>query len=235
MQYLDDLYRGRAEKAGINYIDVWDGFVDESGRFTTQGPDFEGQIRRLRTSDGVYFTKSGARKLAHYLEREIRRVMAPGSEVVALPSSEPQAPAGAAKPSGPAARPLAGPVVPLTVSMASGQELIGSSDPGAPPSPKSVTRVLVKGDAIAPPAGRSDDFAWPRRGIAPFGTDPVVATTTEPIPVMKPAPETTVAAPSEETRPVASANPAARKTATTGSARAVAPPPSRPSFFSFFR
>ena len=79
MQYLNDLYRARAEKAGIIYVDVWDGFVDEGGRFTLQGPDFEGQIRRLRAGDGVHFTKAGARKLAHYVEREIRRVMAPGS------------------------------------------------------------------------------------------------------------------------------------------------------------
>src|SRR5262249_44204706 len=57
--YLNDLYRTRAEKAGITYIDVWDGFVDESGRFTLHGPDFEGQTRRLRVSDGVYFTKAG--------------------------------------------------------------------------------------------------------------------------------------------------------------------------------
>ena len=120
MQYLNDLYRARAEKAGISYIDVWDGFVDDSGRFIPQGPDFEGQIRRLRAGDGVHFTRAGARKLAHYLEREIRRVMAPGAEPVALPSSEPQAPAAAAKPSGPAARPLAGPVVPLTASVTVG-------------------------------------------------------------------------------------------------------------------
>ena len=69
--YLNDIYRGRAEKAGIVYIDVWDGFVDESGRFVTQGPDFEGQTRSLRTADGVHFTKPGARKLAHYVEREV--------------------------------------------------------------------------------------------------------------------------------------------------------------------
>ena len=74
MQYLNDLYRARAEKAGLSYIDVWDGFVDDSGRFNPQGPDFEGQIRRLRAGDGVHFTRAGARKLAHYLEREIRRV-----------------------------------------------------------------------------------------------------------------------------------------------------------------
>jgi hypothetical protein len=229
MQYLDDLYRGRAEKAGINYIDVWDGFVDDSGRYVVQGPDFEGQTRRLRAGDGVHFTKSGARKLAHYLEREIRRVMAPGAEVVALPSSEP-VPAAPAKPSGPAQRPLAGPVVPLTASVTAGQELLGGKTSDTPHMPKSVTRVLVEGDAITPPAGRADDFAWPRRVIAPLGTDPIVATTTEPIPVMKPAPETTVAAPNSEVRPVAANAPPRRARPAQ-----VQQPARSNSFFSFFR
>src|SRR5216684_4010521 len=64
MLFLDSLYREAASKAGITYVDVWDGFVDEAGRFLQQGPDFEGQIRRLRSYDGVYFTRPGARKLA---------------------------------------------------------------------------------------------------------------------------------------------------------------------------
>ena len=98
MLYLNDLYRTRAEKAGVTYIDVWDGFVDESGRFAVQGPDFEGQIRRLRVSDGVHFTKAGARKLAHYLEREMRRMMQRGTELVA-PSGR-AAGAGAERPAG---------------------------------------------------------------------------------------------------------------------------------------
>jgi len=102
----------------------------------------------------------------------------------------------------------------------------------------SLVRVLVNGEAIASPAGRADDFKWPRRAIAPVGADPIVATTTEPIPVMKPAPETTVAAPNSETRPVAAANPATRKTTTT--VRASPPqqwqqPNRSPGFFSFFR
>jgi lysophospholipase L1-like esterase len=227
LQYLNDLYRARVEKAGLSYIDVWDGFVDDSGRFIPEGPDFEGQIRRLRAGDGVHFTRAGARKLAHYLEREIRRRLAPGSEPVALPSSEPQAPAIAARPSGAAARPLAGPVVPLTVSVTSAQELIGPRDTGDTSTPKSVTRVLVNGEAVLPPAGRSDDFAWPRRAIAPVGADPVVATTTEPIPVMRPAPQTTVAA-----NP-----PPPRRTVTTGRAQSQAgqQPSRNQGFFSFFR
>ena len=47
--YLNDLYRARAERAGITYIDVWDGFVDEAGKYSNYGPDYEGQVRRLRS------------------------------------------------------------------------------------------------------------------------------------------------------------------------------------------
>jgi hypothetical protein len=61
--FLDSLYRDAAGKAGITYVDVWDGFVDEAGRFLPQGPDFEGQIRRLRSYDGVYFTSSLLKKV----------------------------------------------------------------------------------------------------------------------------------------------------------------------------
>ncbi|MFK5047666.1 DUF459 domain-containing protein, partial [Klebsiella pneumoniae] len=71
MLFLDALYRDGAGKAGITYVDVWDGFVDEAGRFMPKGPDFEGQPRKLRSDDGVFFTKAGARKLAHYVEREV--------------------------------------------------------------------------------------------------------------------------------------------------------------------
>jgi hypothetical protein len=71
--YLNELYRSQAEKAGIVYVDIWDGFVDEEGKYSPQGPDYLGQTRRLRTNDGVFFTKFGARKLAVYVEREIER------------------------------------------------------------------------------------------------------------------------------------------------------------------
>jgi hypothetical protein len=106
MLYLNDLYRARAEKAGVTYIDVWDSFVDENGRYVAQGPDVDGQTRRLRVGDGVHFTKAGARKLAHFLEREIRRMTTRGVESVALPASEPQVPAPGVRPGALMARPL---------------------------------------------------------------------------------------------------------------------------------
>ena len=41
MSHLDELYRARADKAGIAYVDIWDGFVDDQGRYVQDGPDFE--------------------------------------------------------------------------------------------------------------------------------------------------------------------------------------------------
>ena len=93
MSYLDELYRARADKAGIAYVDVWDAFVDDQGRYLQDGPDFEGQTRRLRTYDGVYFTKAGAVKLGHYVEHELRRLLSSPSVPVALPGPEERSPA----------------------------------------------------------------------------------------------------------------------------------------------
>jgi len=206
MLFLNELYRARAEKAGITYIDVWDGFVDEGGRFAIQGPDFDGQTRRLRAGDGVHFTKFGARKLAHYVEREIRRLMERGPIAVALPTSEPQPQTPGTRTTGATVRPLAGPVLPLTSAVsAPGEELLGGANKQDRPGHVTATRVLVKGEAVAVPAGRSDDFVWPRRTVAPFNTDPVVATTTLPLPVMQPPAAKTVLAPNVDT-------PAARPT-----------------------
>ena len=162
MSYLDELYRERAEKAGIVYVDIWDGFVDEQGRFAQQGPDFEGQTRRLRTWDGVHFTKAGAIKLASFVDRELRRVMTNRALPVALPGPDEMSPA---KPTGPGPRPAVGPVVPLTLGAGEAGDLLGGGGraPAAAADPVA-TKVLNHGDAIAPLAGRADDFSWPRSG-----------------------------------------------------------------------
>jgi len=179
MLFLDSLYREGAAKAGITYVDVWDGFVDEAGRFLQKGPDFEGQIRQLRSYDGVYFTKPGARKLAHYVEREITRLLAGRSGPIALPS-EPATPDTSAEPGKPAPRPLAGPIVPLVAASISADQLLGG--PGSRPAAVDAlaAKTMVKGEPLAAPAGRADDYAWPRREVGreqAKGDTPMAATT----------------------------------------------------------
>ena len=179
MLFLDALYRDVAGKSGITYVDVWDGFVDEAGRFVQKGPDFEGQMRQLRSGDGVYFTKpAGARKLAHYVEREVTRLLASRTGPIALPT-EPATPDANAEPGKPAPRPLAGPIMPLVASSVGTDQLLGG--PGTRPAAVDAlaARTLVKGEPLAPPAGRADDFAWPRREIGreqAKGETPVAST-----------------------------------------------------------
>lgn len=227
-EYLNELYRARAEKAGIVYVDVWEGFVDELGHFTLQGPDYEGQNRRLRAGDGMHFTKAGARKLAHYVEREINRA-APLTPV-ALAVPDPKEPTTNARPGGAIARPLNGLAVPLAITVRANEELIGSpGNRGGDTNTQIATHVLVKGEPIIPPAGRADDFAWPRRGIAAFGTDPVVTSTTMPVPLAQLPPPPVVTEPASKQ--------AARQAAAQGAQQSALPrAPSRPSFnpFSFF-
>jgi hypothetical protein len=154
--YLNELYRKGAEKAGITYVNVWVGFVDDRGQYTPQGPDFEGQIRRLRSSDGVHFSKYGAEKLAHYIEHDVRRALKRGISV-AVPSSEEPNVEGAGT------RALIGPVVPLNDNAVDSGELLGAHNgPPAATSESIATRVMSRGDAIPAPAGRADDFSWPR-------------------------------------------------------------------------
>ena len=248
--YLNDLYRAAAERAGVKYIDIWDGFVDEGGKYATYGPDYEGQTRRLRSGDGVYFTKYGARKLAHYVEREIRRYMN-NRAVVSLPSG----PIGPAPGIGKSKeRPLAGPVVPLTVAPSNADALAGGPGMHASYGDAIATEVLVKGDAVAAPAGRADDFAWPSgsdakktpgqpsasapaapaaavANAAPTATEPVrVITPAPPLPVAKPAARTSAPVapkqqPAEIKKPAESKHTPSEKTAQTRPAQPALLPP----------
>lgn len=72
-QMLNELVRERAYVNGQKFIDVFSQFADEKGAFSAYGPEIEGKIRLLREADGVHFTQVGNRKLAHFVEREVRR------------------------------------------------------------------------------------------------------------------------------------------------------------------
>src|ERR1019366_6359964 len=62
------------------------------------------------------------------------------------------------------ARPLAGPVVPLTVTPENSEELLGGAGGGSTHGDAIATKVLVKGEPVAAPPGRADALAWPRGG-----------------------------------------------------------------------
>lgn len=158
MQYINEIIRERTARAGVRYVEVWEGFVDEQGQFASSGAALDGQTRRLRISDGVHFTRIGARKLAHYVERDLlrlfeSRVRSPylpyGLDLEAMKSRDKQA---------------IGPVIPLTIPVGQGRILEGEQQNQAGPNflDASTRKTLVEGVPPEPVNGRADDFRWPR-------------------------------------------------------------------------
>jgi hypothetical protein len=72
-QIMNDIVRDKAYLNGVKFIDIQAHFADEAGNFAPWGPDITGKQRLLREYDGALFTWHGNRKLAHYVEQEIKR------------------------------------------------------------------------------------------------------------------------------------------------------------------
>jgi hypothetical protein len=177
---INDILRERVAKAGGVYVDIWPGFVNDENRYAPSGPDVEGQTARLRLNDGVQFTTAGARKAAHFVVTELKRIIdekATGAAVAALPKAPEAAPAApeqngptvaaAPEPAAPAPvvkppRPIAGPVLPLTKPETSpGGALISSRPKLDGDAAPIAERTLRDGVPPEPKPGRADDFTWP--------------------------------------------------------------------------
>lgn len=151
------LLKEMVERNGFIFVDATDGFVDENGKFMMSGPAVDGQRRRLRTADGVGFTRAGARKLAFFVDQKLDDLLS-GQDV----------PAAAADPA--ETRPsiimlTGGPPAGNARSLAGAPALAAGNDvrraamaEEAKPEPASA---LVEGTAPPPVAGRTDDFRWP--------------------------------------------------------------------------
>jgi hypothetical protein len=177
---LNEIDRTEVEKLGVKFIDIWDAFADQDGQYDASGPNVDGQIVKLRGPDGIHFTKAGGRKVAHFLEAEIRRVFdkgRPQNETADLPPDieqaagdinaqirremgapeEPGAPATQEPP-----KPLAGPILSLTGRPLSPGGALAAREPNPPGETELVARVLRQGEPADPLSGRADDFSWPR-------------------------------------------------------------------------
>ena len=79
---LNEFFRTAAETAGGAFVDIWQGFVDEEGRYVRSGPDINGQIVSLRRADGINMTVSGYEKLAFFTEKAIKRMTGFGKDAL---------------------------------------------------------------------------------------------------------------------------------------------------------
>lgn len=172
---MNEVYRESVQRNGGAYVDIFPGFVDDENRYTSSGPDVDGEPARLRTEDGVSFTKAGARKVAYFADVEIKKILksqGSGAPVAAAPAdgSTPvnieaaiPAPPDPAVPVALPAKPLVGPVLPLTrPDVAPGGTLLTAPPKLAGDHAYPVQRALRTGIAPSARPGRADDFRWPR-------------------------------------------------------------------------
>jgi hypothetical protein len=84
-QAVNDVVREKAYLNGIKYIDISAHFSDEVGNYAQYGPDIAGKQRLVREPDGVLFTAAGYRKVAHFVEREVKRDIAQARSERSIP------------------------------------------------------------------------------------------------------------------------------------------------------
>jgi hypothetical protein len=184
MQSINEILRERTGRAGVPFVDIWEGFVNDQGQYASSGPDVAGEIVKLRTADGIHFTRAGGRKAAFFAEKEANRLLGGFRpvDVAALPpdvneqirrESPTYVPPELQSMLPPTidpldiplavVRPLAGPTVPLLAPAVSPQGDLVRGRP-APMTQAAIERdqVLVYGQLPTPKPGRADDFRWPR-------------------------------------------------------------------------
>ncbi len=177
MAYFNGLYKPAVVELGGYFIDIWNGFANEDGRFVSSGPDVDGNLRALRTKDGINFTRAGRLKLAFYVDREMKRQIGFGtgaSDVLLLSSPTSQIEIG---PDG--EKRLVGPIISLSGPRPGARdELAGEPEAmalsvaeGEEPSPQQL--LIIEGQSPEIVGGRVDDHSWPPNSREPLPATPV--------------------------------------------------------------
>jgi hypothetical protein len=171
---MNQLYRNQMESIGGEFVDIWDGFVDENGAFVMNGPDMNGQPVRLRSSDGQTLSTPGKRKVAFYVEKPLNKLL--GGETAPAPGLPG----------------IAGPTAPVNIyvdrtdpmaindpELDGGQQLLGLKSTPKVETRTAGERLAVEGIAPASSPGRADDFGGRREPAAltaaPVADQPPVA------------------------------------------------------------
>jgi len=159
MVTLNGIFRAETEKVGGTFIDIWDGFVDEGGKFVMTGSDINGQQVRLRGSDGVNLTKAGKRKLAFYVEKDIRKLL--GDAAVStqdVPGADGLKDLVVAAPTANEDIVQTQPISLDDPNLDGGSSLLGGTATLTSNGRSPRDRLVEKGEIAEAPAGRVDDF-----------------------------------------------------------------------------
>lgn len=169
MSQISALQKMAAFSSGAEFLDIYERFLGEDGKYSSFGPDVNGQNARMRKDDGIHFSSAGADKLAFYVSQSLRTFYRGGSVTLAV--VDPLAGTDAAAMLRPPYQGLgqirllevAGAVVPLSRAPQRAADLLVATPTASAPSntPFSIEQLMQA------PAGRVDAFGV---GVTPGAT-----------------------------------------------------------------
>ena len=164
---ISTIQRLASFSGGAEYLDIYERFLGEDGKYSSQGPDVNGQNARMRKDDGIHFATAGAAKLAFYISQTIGSFYRGGGVAVAV--ADPLAGTDAAAMLRPPYQGLgqvrllevAGAVIPISRVPARASELLTANS--VPPTASFTLEQLMTA-----PLGRVDAFGL---GVNPAQAD----------------------------------------------------------------
>jgi hypothetical protein len=156
---FNGIVREQLEAKGLKFIDMWNGFGDEEGKYVAVGPDIRGQAVPLRSDDGLNFTRAGQRKLAYFVEQDLNDIF--GGNAPQLASADGSLSATTLDA---ATAALIGPMMTLDAMELVGGDALARQDSrererGAVAA--EISARLSNEESDLPPSGRMDSYTWP--------------------------------------------------------------------------
>ncbi|HEV7275678.1 MAG TPA: DUF459 domain-containing protein [Devosiaceae bacterium] len=81
MNQISEVQKLAVFSGGAEYLDIYERFIDEEGRYSAHGPDLNGNRVRMRRDDGIHFSTAGADKLAFYVGQTMKLYYRGGGSV----------------------------------------------------------------------------------------------------------------------------------------------------------
>jgi hypothetical protein len=81
MVQVNEIDRLASFGGGAEFLDIFEKFATEEGKYTRNGPDLNGNNVRMRKDDGIHFSTAGSDKLAFYLSQSLRNYYRGGGTV----------------------------------------------------------------------------------------------------------------------------------------------------------
>lgn len=169
---ISNIQRLASFSGGAEFLDIYERFLGEDGKYSSQGPDVNGQTARMRKDDGIHFSTAGADKLAFYVSQSVSAFYRGGNVTIAV--ADPLAGTDAAAMQRPPYQgvgqvrllEVAGAVIPISRVPARANDLLTAQ--GAAPAD---ARFSLE-ELMTAPVGRVDAFG--------VGFDPAEAETVNP-------------------------------------------------------